>query len=61
MRKPSESDREKFAEWLSSSDKVHGKAEVIIAKQRHGPTDTVELQFDASVTRFDNLVREDRT
>jgi replicative DNA helicase len=39
---------------------VHGKAEVIIAKQRHGPTGTVSLQFEASVTRFDNLAREDQ-
>jgi replicative DNA helicase len=37
---------------------VHGKAEVIIGKQRHGPTGTVNLQFDALVTRFDNLERE---
>jgi replicative DNA helicase len=58
MRKPLESDREKFASWLAESDKVHGKAEVIIGKQRHGPTGTVELQFDASVTRFSSLVKD---
>jgi replicative DNA helicase len=39
---------------------VHGKAEIIIGKQRHGPTGTVNVQFDASVTRFDNLAREDQ-
>ena len=30
-------------------------AEVIIAKQRNGPTDTVKLYFDGRFTRFDNL------
>lgn len=59
MRKPLESNREKFAEWLAESDKVHGRAEVILGKQRHGPTGTVELQFDAQVTRFSSLARED--
>ncbi|MBV9556109.1 MAG: replicative DNA helicase, partial [Pseudolabrys sp.] len=60
MKKPLESNREKFAEWLAESDKVHGKAEVILGKQRHGPTGTVELQFDAQVTRFSTLARADR-
>ncbi len=59
MRKPSEGNREKFAEWLAEGDKYINRAEVIIGKQRHGPTGTVDLQFDAEVTRFSNLARED--
>ena len=39
---------------------MHGKAEVIIGKQRHGPTGSVQLQFKADVTRFANLVDEER-
>jgi replicative DNA helicase len=55
MRKPTEGNREKFAEWLAEGERVEGKAEVIIGKQRHGPIGTLELQFDAAVTRFGNL------
>ena len=60
MRKPSESQADKFAEWLAEGEKVHGKAEAIIGKQRHGPTGTVEMQFEAEVTRFSNLVKPER-
>jgi replicative DNA helicase len=30
-------------------------AELIIAKQRNGPTDTVKVKFDAQYTRFEDL------
>ncbi|ACK49390.1 replicative DNA helicase [Methylocella silvestris BL2] len=50
---------EEFVTWQTDMERVHGKAEVIIGKQRHGPTGTVELAFEAELTRFSNLARED--
>lgn len=36
-----------------------GQAEVIVAKQRNGPTGTVKVRFTAQFTRFDNLASDD--
>ncbi len=49
---------EEHIKWQTEMAAVHGKAEVIIGKQRHGPTGTVQLHFEGSVTRFDNLARD---
>lgn len=42
-------------EWESKYRDAQGKAEIIVAKQRLGPTGTVNLAFDGEVARFDNL------
>jgi len=55
--KPQEDDP-KFAEWLQKAERVHGKAEVILGKQRHGPIGTVDLSFESQFTRFGNLARQ---
>ncbi|MGD9918931.1 MAG: replicative DNA helicase [Paenirhodobacter sp.] len=54
--KPPEDDP-KFAEWMQKAERVHGKAEVILGKQRHGPIGTVELAFESRFTRFSDLAR----
>jgi replicative DNA helicase len=46
--------------WMDEMEKVAGIAEVIIGKQRHGPTGTVNLQFEATLTKFQNLADESR-
>ncbi len=55
--KPSEERLEEMAAWQERMSRLHGKAEVIIGKQRHGPIGTVELSFESQFTRFGNLVK----
>jgi replicative DNA helicase len=47
-----------YEKWQLDMDLAHGKAEVIIAKQRHGPTGMVELQFEGQFTRFSDLAQD---
>ncbi len=44
--------------WQEEMDRLHGLAEVIIAKQRHGPIGTVRLSFNSDTTKFGNLARD---
>ena len=55
--KPSDHDLEKMAIWQEEMDRLHGRAELILGKQRHGPIGTVELSFEGKYTRFGNLVK----
>ena len=55
--KPGDHELDKMAIWQEEMERLHGKAEVVIGKQRHGPIGTVELSFEGQFTRFGNLVK----
>ena len=57
-RKEPDPGTEAHEKWLQDMDRVHNIAEVIIAKQRHGPTDRVKLFFDGAFTRFRDYVSD---
>ncbi|MGY6708897.1 MAG: replicative DNA helicase [Rhizobiaceae bacterium] len=47
-------------DWQTKLEAARGRAEVIIAKQRHGPTGSVSLGFQAEFTRFSDLADDAR-
>ena len=55
--KPGDHELDKMAIWQEEMERLHGKAEVVIGKQRHGPIGTVELSFEGQFTRFGNLIK----
>ncbi len=53
--KPADHEADKMMSWQAEMEELHGKAEVIIGKQRHGPIGTVSLAFEGRYTRFTDL------
>jgi len=45
------------AEWQSKMNDVNGLADIILGKQRHGPTGTVKVEFEGIYTKFKDLTR----
>ncbi len=63
-KKTPEEDEAKFQKrydsWFAHFQEIHDQADIIIAKQRHGPIGTIKLRFDTNTTKFDNLAADDR-
>ena len=51
---------ERFTKWQDRRNSAEGKAEIIISKQRHGPTGIIQVQFEAKYTRFMDLAQDNR-
>ena len=47
------------ANWMEKMERAHNRAEVMVEKHRHGPTNKVELFFDERFTRFSNLASDE--
>ena len=43
------------AEWQQKMDEISTIAEIMIGKQRHGPTGNVKVEFEAMYTKFKDL------
>jgi replicative DNA helicase len=47
-----------FEEWKLKMERAHNRAEMIIAKQRHGSTGSIPLKFESRYTKFSDLADE---
>jgi len=62
IRKPEEDEikyNERVSRWQQLTNDSYNKAEIIIAKQRHGPIGSVKMHFDANYTKFSDLNNKD--
>src|SRR3954466_8011229 len=48
----------KYSQWKQKFEDVAGKAEIIVAKQRHGSTGIVRVRFDGRITKFSDTADE---
>ena len=62
IRKSEEDDmkyNERVSRWQQLTNENYNKAEIIIAKQRHGPIGSIKMHFDANYTKFSDLTAKD--
>ena len=45
------------AEWQSKMNDINGLADIIIGKQRHGPTGNIKVEFEGMYTKFKDLTK----
>ena len=57
-KKP-EDGSDKFEKWLEKANRIEGRAEVIVGKQRHGSTGIVPMMFHKSTTKFSDIAEGD--
>ncbi len=50
---------ERVSRWQQLTNDNYNKAEIIIAKQRHGPIGSIKMHFDANYTKFSDLTTKD--
>jgi replicative DNA helicase len=51
--------RKRVASYEDRKEQSQNIAEVIVAKQRHGPIGTIKLHFNGEFTQFSDLARQD--
>jgi len=49
---------ERYIKWQENLENCKNLADIIIAKQRHGPIGSLQLHFDSKLTKFSNLADE---
>jgi len=62
IKKPDEVEEkynDKHQRWVELCEKNYNTAEIIIAKQRHGPIGTIKAHFDPNFTKFSDLTTKD--
>ncbi len=53
-RKEPKDGTEQHSAWQKKMNEIYNQAELIVAKQRHGPVGTIKLFFDSQLTKFNN-------
>jgi len=62
IKKPEEAEdkyNERHHRWRELCESSYNMAEIIIAKQRHGPIGTIKTHFDSNFTKFSDLTNKD--